>query len=55
MWSDASTTQLFTAFITSIGVIMLLVIGSILTLGAGLLGLGYAWTRVKKHVTGKKF
>jgi len=54
-FSAASGTAMFTEFATSTGGFMLIVIAAVLGAGGILLGLGYAWSRTKKHVTGRKF
>lgn len=55
MWSDASTTAVFGTFSTSIGLMLALVVPSVLLAVAGLIGIGFALRKTKKHVTGKKF
>jgi len=55
MWSDASTTAMWTTFSGSIATILALVIPAVLVAIAGLIGIGFGVRKTKKYVTGKKF
>jgi hypothetical protein len=55
MWSDASTTAMWTQLAASAGTTLALVIPAILTVLAGLMGVGFGVRKVKKYVMGKKF
>lgn len=55
MWTDASTTALWTSFAGSVSGLLYTVLGAIVTFLAAMLVLGWAVRKTKKHVTGKKF
>jgi len=52
MWSDASTTALFVQMTTSVGSIIYTVLSAVLVVAVGLLGVGFAYRQIRKHVTG---
>jgi len=55
MWSIASTTDAITDMFSDVGTVMALVIGAVLTVAVALIGLGFAYRKVKKYITGGKF
>jgi len=55
MWSDASTTAMLTTLFTSVGSQLGIVITAVLAVAIGLIILGFAYRKTKKHVTGGKF
>jgi len=55
MWTDASTTALWTTLSTSAGLILYTVISAVVVFLAGMLGLGFAVRKIKKYVTGRRF
>lgn len=55
MWSTASTTAIYTTWAADIGFLLATIIAGILAAVAGLLIIGMAVRKTKKHVTGKKF
>jgi len=55
MWSDASTTAVWTALSTSVGSVLALTVAAVATVAAGLMGIGYGFRLIKRHVTGRKF
>lgn len=50
----ASTTELVGAFVDDAGQIALFVISAVLTVAVVLIGAGYGWRLLKRHVTGRK-
>jgi len=55
MWTSASTTALWTQLTGDVGSILFTAVGAVLTVTAGLIGVGYGYRLVKKHITGRKF
>jgi len=55
MWSDASTTAVWTILSTSVGTVLSLVVAAVATVAIGLMGIGYGFRLVKRHITGRKF
>lgn len=55
MWTVASTTALLTTTFTDVGTVIAFVIPAIIVVAVALLGLGYGYRLLKRHVTGRKF
>lgn len=55
MWTVASTTAVITTMFSDTGTILAQVIVAVLTVAVALIGLGFAYRKVKKYVTGGKF
>jgi len=55
MWVAASTTALWTQLTGDVSAIFYTVIAAVLTVLAGMLGLGFGVRKVRKYVTGRKF
>jgi len=55
MWTDASTTAMWTQLTTSVGTNVYTAVAAVLLLVAGLLVIGYFVRIIRRHVTGKKF
>jgi len=55
MWTIASTTASITQMFTDVGTVFALVIPAVLGVAVALIGLGYAYRAIKRHLTGKKF
>jgi len=55
MWSIASTTEMLTDTFADIGTVIAFVIPAIIAVAVALLGLGYGYRLLKRHVTGGKF
>jgi len=55
MWTDASTTALWTQILSSAGLILFAVVSAVLTFTVGMMGVGFALRKVKKYVTGRRF
>jgi len=51
----ASAQAAFSTFGTDVGTILLYAVGIVLTGAAALIGLGFAYRKVKSKVTGRKF
>lgn len=55
MWSSASTTALWTTLSGEVGLQVGVILAGVLVLAVGLLIIGMAMRKTKKHVTGGKF
>ena len=55
MWSTASTTAVLTTTFSDVGTVIAFVIPAIIVVAVALLGLGYGYRLLKRHITGGKF
>jgi len=55
MWTIASTTAVITSMFGDVGTVLAQVIGAVLAVAVALVGLGFAYRKVKKYITGGKF
>jgi len=55
MWTDASTTAVWNILTASTGSILYTAVAAVAVVAAGLMGVGYGFRLVKRHITGRKF